>query len=129
MTEVPAATVSREHADCALGLRLADVPAEIVAKAKIHLLDTLGIGLASTGFEFAGPVLAGARLLGEGSRARAIGSGAAPPPAGAALVKGTLFMASIFTILTSARSTMPALRHSPPRSRPAKRRRRAARRC
>ncbi len=87
----PKTTLSRELAEFAIGLRLADVPSDIVVKAKTHLLDTLGIGLASSGFDFAGPVLAGARLLGEGSRAHAIGSGAALPPAGAALVNGTLF--------------------------------------
>ena len=54
------------------------------------MLDALGIALASSGFDFAGPTLDGARKMGSGDAAHAIGSGAALPPAGAALVNGTL---------------------------------------
>ncbi len=85
-----ALTLSGELASFALGLRLDQVPHELVRKAKGHMLDALGIALASSGFDFAGPVLDGARKLGAGEGAHAIGSGAALPPAGAALVNGTL---------------------------------------
>ncbi len=84
------ATMSAALADFALGLRLADVPPAIVRKAKAHMLDGLGIALASSGFPFAGPVLDGARRLGSGADAHALATGAPLPPAGAALVNGTL---------------------------------------
>ncbi len=83
-------TVSASLATFAHDLRLTDVPARAVAKAKAHLLDGLGIALASSGFDFAGPVLKGATSLGEGRQAHALGSGAPLPAAGAALVNGTL---------------------------------------
>ncbi len=85
-----ALTLSGELAKFALGLRLDRVPADLVRKAKGHMLDALGIALASSGFDFAGPILAGARKLGQGDGSRAIGTGARLPPAGAALVNGTL---------------------------------------
>ena len=89
--ETPAArTVSAAFADFTLGLSLDAVPAELVRKAKGHMLDGLGIALASTGFDYAGPTLEGARKLGSGTEAHALGTGAPLPPAGAALVNGVL---------------------------------------
>ena len=89
--EAPAArTVSAAFADFTLGLSLDAVPVELVRKAKGHMLDGLGIALASTGFDYAGPTLDGARKLGSGSEAHALGTGAPLPPAGAALVNGVL---------------------------------------
>ncbi len=90
--EAPGArtTVSTAFARFAAGLELAQVPDELVAKAKAHMLDALGIALASTGFDYAGPILEGARKLGAGDQAHALGTGAPLPPAGAALVNGTL---------------------------------------
>ena len=85
-----APTLSGELADFALGLQIDQVPADLVRKAKGHMLDALGIALASSGFDFAGPVLEGARKLGQGNDSHAIGTGAKLPPAGAALVNGTL---------------------------------------
>ena len=85
-----ALTLSGELADFALGLSLDQVPADLVRKAKGHMLDALGIALASSGFDFAGPVLDGARKLGLGGESHAIGTGAKLPAAGAALVNGTL---------------------------------------
>ena len=83
-------TLSAALADFALDLRLEDVPAALVAKAKGHMLDALGIALASSGFDFAGPILEGARMLGSGDAAHSLAAGAPLPPAGAALVNGTL---------------------------------------
>ncbi len=85
-----ASTVSSNLARFASGLTLKEVPEGLVAKAKAHLLDALGIALASTGFEYAQPILEGARKLGAGEEAHALGFGAPLPPAGAALVNGTL---------------------------------------
>ncbi len=83
-------TQSEDLAAFALDLQGEQIPGDIIEIAKTHLLDAIGIALASSSFEFAGPVLAGARALGSGGAASAIGSGEALPPASAALVNGTL---------------------------------------
>ena len=86
----PKGTMSGALADFALALQLEDVPAELVAKSKGHLLDGLGIALAASAFDFAGPILEGARKLGSGGDTHALASGAALPAAGSALVNGAL---------------------------------------
>ena len=73
-----------------LGLDLYDVPSEVLALAKEHLLDVVGIALAAHGWDFGRAVLKAARELGDGGQATAIGSGAKLPPASAALVNGVL---------------------------------------
>ena len=85
-----ARTEAETIADFALGLDLAAVPPAVVELAKEHLLDVMGIALASSTWDFGQAVLRGARELGEGSQATAIGSGAKLPPASAALVNGVL---------------------------------------
>ncbi len=52
-TSAADATISQQLALFADGLSLADVPAAVVERAKLHILDCLGIALASTTFEFA----------------------------------------------------------------------------
>ncbi|WP_428393259.1 MmgE/PrpD family protein [Lichenicoccus sp.] len=83
-------TEAEAIADFALGLDLAAVPPAVVELAKEHLLDAMGIALASSTWDFGRAVLHGVRELGEGSHATAIGSGARLPPASAALVNGVL---------------------------------------
>lgn len=83
-------TESRKFAQFALDLKLADVPLDVRDLAKEHLLDTLGIAIASTGFDFGGVVLKAVRELGEGTQSTAIGTGVKLPPASAALVNGVL---------------------------------------
>jgi 2-methylcitrate dehydratase PrpD len=85
-----APTISENLADFALQLRLGNVPVAIVAKAKAHLLDALGIALASTAFDFGRSILAAGSELGGTGRASVIGFGTKLPPANAALVNGTL---------------------------------------
>jgi 2-methylcitrate dehydratase PrpD len=46
-------TISHQLALFTDGLSLGDVPASVVERAKLHILDCLGIALASTTFEFA----------------------------------------------------------------------------
>ncbi len=46
-------TISERLAAFAAGLDAARIPAEVVARAKLHILDCFGIGLASTTYEFA----------------------------------------------------------------------------
>lgn len=92
-TTAPAAastTESEKIVDFALNLRLQDIPADVLALAKDHLLDVIGIALASSKFDIGESVLKGARTLGQGQEATAIGSGARLPAASAALVNGVL---------------------------------------
>ena len=86
----PQPTVAMQFAHFTAGLTLEQVPPELVRKAKFHMLDALGTALAASAFDFAGPTLEGARKLGRGDEAHALGSGAALPAAGAALVNGAL---------------------------------------
>jgi len=83
-------TESEKLGRFALDLDLADVPAEVLTLAREHLLDALGIALASSKFDFGDSILKGAQALGEGSQATAIGSGARLPAPSAALVNGVL---------------------------------------
>lgn len=83
-------TESAKLASFALNLQLSDVPEAVQRLAKEHLLDVLGIAIASTKFEFGRAVLAGVRELGEGTQATALGSGVKMPAASAALVNGVL---------------------------------------
>jgi 2-methylcitrate dehydratase PrpD len=85
-----APTISENFADFALQLRLGSVPVSIVAKAKAHLLDALGIALASTAFDYGRSILATGTELGGTGNASVIGFGTKLPPANAALVNGTL---------------------------------------
>ena len=83
-------TESGHFARFALGLSLSSIPPEIVTLAKRHLLDALGIALASTSFEFGEKALAGVRALGEGTQATALGSGVSMSANSAALINGIL---------------------------------------
>lgn len=81
-------SISEEIADFALSDL--SLPTEVRTLARHHFLDTLGVALASSGFDFAMPLNAAASSLGPGSECHAIGSGAALPAPSAALVNGTL---------------------------------------
>ena len=87
---VKRATESARLAGFALDLSMEDVPSEVLQMAKRHFLDALGIAIASSDFDFGRIVLEGARKLGDGTQATAIGSGAKLPAASAALVNGVL---------------------------------------
>lgn len=70
----------------AAGLRFADLPAEAVAKAKVFILDTLGVGLAGGSVPEAAPLLATARCWGAGEAATVWGRRERFAPGAAALV-------------------------------------------
>ena len=72
------------------GLTLENIPADVLQLAKEHLVDVLGIALASTRFDFGRVVLDAANTLGNGTEATAIGSGTKLPAPSAALVNGVL---------------------------------------
>lgn len=87
----PARTETEKLARFALELDPADLPLAVVEKAKGHFLDGLGIALASTGFDFAAPILSGVSALSDGGgSAHVLGAGHRLPPANAALANGTL---------------------------------------
>lgn len=84
------ATFSQHLARFALRLQWDGVPTDLITLAKGHMLDTLGIVLASSRFDFGTSVHAAARTLGAGDEATVLGFGTRLPAASAALVNGTL---------------------------------------
>jgi 2-methylcitrate dehydratase PrpD len=61
------APITERLAAFALGLRHAEIPAEVRTRAAHHMLDAAGIALASTKYPFAEPVLRGLKALGGGA--------------------------------------------------------------
>jgi 2-methylcitrate dehydratase PrpD len=83
-------TTSEALAEFAAGLRHEDVPPAAVAAAKRHLLDVLGVALASASMPFARMVLDATTQLGGRGGAAVIGFPDRLPPAWAALLNGAL---------------------------------------
>ena len=72
------------------GLKLEEVPKEVVDKAKLVILDTLGIALASSTMDFGRMVVNVAQKLGGAPSSRLIGSPIKVVAANAVLANGTL---------------------------------------
>ncbi len=72
------------------GLRLDDIPREVRDKAKLILLDTLGIALASSTMDFGRMALDVAAALGGARESRLIGTSRKVAAANAVLANGTL---------------------------------------
>src|SRR6266481_2042052 len=72
------------------GLKLEDVPQAVVQKAKLVLLDTLGVALASSTMAFGRMVMNVAQKLGGPSSSRLIGSSLKLAAANAVMANGTL---------------------------------------
>jgi 2-methylcitrate dehydratase PrpD len=72
------------------GLKLADVPASVIAKAKLVCLDTLGVALASSTMDFGAMVTSVARRLGGDKLSLVIGSAERVGAANAVIANGTL---------------------------------------
>ena len=72
------------------GMKLADVPAGVVAKAKLVFLDTLGIALASSTMDFGAMVTKVAQKLGGANASLVIGSAIKVAAANAVIANGTL---------------------------------------
>ncbi len=86
----PTALISQTLARFAAGLRYEDIPARVVERAKLHVLDCIGIGLASSGFEFGQRTInALVGLAGEGPYP-VLGTPLGLPLRDALLVNGTL---------------------------------------
>ncbi len=75
----------------AAGLRLAEIPAPVVAAAKLHFLDAIGVGLAASTVPLAASWADGARRIGGGDGpASVLGRTGGLPATTAALVNGAL---------------------------------------
>jgi 2-methylcitrate dehydratase PrpD len=59
-------TLSQELSEFAAGLERQQIPAEVLQRAKMLLLDAVGVAFAATKFDFAQRALAGLRLMGSG---------------------------------------------------------------
>src|SRR6185436_2316065 len=81
---------SRAVGGFARGLKLADVPANVTAKAKLVCLDTLGVALASSTVDFGAMVTNVARRLGGDQCSVVIGSADRVAAANAVIANGTL---------------------------------------
>ncbi|WP_116083595.1 MmgE/PrpD family protein [Tropicimonas sp. IMCC34011] len=81
----PSDALARFAAD----LRFEDIPANVLDRARLHILDGAGLGLASTQFPFAGPTIDAVCALGEGSSA-IIGSNVTGTLRDAAMANGVL---------------------------------------
>ncbi len=77
-------------ADFAGALRPDDIPAEVAERARLLMLDALGIALASTQYDFAHRAHAALCDLGAGGPRRAIGFGTALQARDAAMLNGLL---------------------------------------
>ncbi|MGI8677469.1 MAG: MmgE/PrpD family protein [Jatrophihabitans sp.] len=82
--------LAAQLASTVVALQWSDVPDHVRAVAKAHLLDALGLALASTGMDYGHAVHQAGARLGEGTESRVLGFGTPLPAASAALVNGTL---------------------------------------
>lgn len=83
-------TISQHLATFAYDLDFDSLPAPVVEKIKLHLLDSIGISLASSTMDFAATVHQTATGIGAGSESTVIGFGTRLSMVFAALVNGTL---------------------------------------
>ena len=81
---------SRQIARFAAGLSLADVPAPVLARAKLHILDALGLGIASTVQDYATSANAGVAAMSTGGACSVIGRAERLDMRDAALVNAVL---------------------------------------
>jgi 2-methylcitrate dehydratase PrpD len=88
--EVEMATLSEELARFMKGLSFEQIPEKVVEKCKLHILDIMGIALASSQFDFGRSVFRAIQELGRGGPCTAIGFAGKYPPASAALLNGSL---------------------------------------
>jgi 2-methylcitrate dehydratase PrpD len=89
-SQVPIESASRQIARFAAGLNLADVPAPVLTRAKLHILDALGLGLASTVQDYAASTYAGVAAMSSGGACSVIGRNERLDMRDAALVNAVL---------------------------------------
>lgn len=86
MTDTPALGIAR----FAAALRYEDIPAAVRERARIQILDGLGVGLASNAYPFAEKAMAGLRALGGEGDCTVLGRQERLPVRDAALANGIL---------------------------------------
>lgn len=84
------ASISVELAHFVRGLSYEQIPAAVIDKAKLHILDVIGIGLSSSRRDYGRSSYRAARALGSGGECTVIGFPDQMPAASAVLVNGTL---------------------------------------
>lgn len=82
-------TVSETLAEFAVRLRFEQLPPEVVAKVKLHVLDFLGVALAGSAWDFGAAILSTCAAMGGEPACTVIGSGKRMPAVWAALANGT----------------------------------------
>ncbi len=87
---VNAGPISRTLGDFAYGLSYDDIPADVRERAKYLILDSVGIAMASTQYEFANCILAGIQAVGEPGNSPVIGMTARLGMRDAVLMNGAL---------------------------------------
>ena len=88
--DIPTPSITQKFAEFAARLKPNDVPREVNQHAKLCILDSLGIGLAATHYDFADAVLRAARAMGGVGVSPVIGQAVGLPLRDAILVNGTL---------------------------------------
>ncbi len=81
---------SHALADFAERIRFEHIPEDVLERARIHILDGLGLALASTTFPFAAPLLAAVEELGGGGGCTVAGQDFSATPRDAAMANGVL---------------------------------------
>jgi 2-methylcitrate dehydratase PrpD len=87
---MPESSAARQIARFAAGFRLADVPEAVRHRAKLHILDALGLGLASNAQAYAEPTFRGVQAMSDGGNCSVIGRSERLGVRDAALVNGVL---------------------------------------
>lgn len=73
MSETARISTARAIAGMAVSLNLSRVPAPVIERAKLHILDALGLGLASSVQDYGMSALEGVAAMGEGGSCSVIG--------------------------------------------------------
>ncbi|MGG5809317.1 MmgE/PrpD family protein [Falsiroseomonas sp. CW058] len=89
-TQAKTTPISTTLAGFVHGLRHEAIPAATRMRAKHLMLDAIGLGLAATRHDFAGPLLRGVQALGEGGTSPVLGSAVTLTPRNAVLVNAGL---------------------------------------
>lgn len=99
-------TISERYADFAAALRFNDIPAALIDKAKLHILDTIGVALAASQTDFAARSMAAFQRLDGGGGSVAYGQGDT-----LGLRDATVFNAGLANTLDYDDTYTPTLNH------------------
>lgn len=84
------ASYARRIAELSAGLRFSEIPQDVVKRAKLHILDALGLGLASNVYEYGRRSAEGVAGMGGSGTCSVIGRSERLEPRDAALINGIL---------------------------------------